>query len=75
MFGPADIAAGLLNLAADDEFMAKSLLPIEGVSDAGLGFHCLCEHQHNACYANFRIMLISVVGVALVVVIVAWGSA
>jgi hypothetical protein len=28
-----------------------------------------------ACYANSRIMLISVVGVALGAVIVAWGSA
>ncbi len=40
MSGPADIAAALLRVAADDEFMAKSLLPIEGVSDAGIGFHC-----------------------------------
>lgn len=38
--GPEDIARSLLGLAADDEFMARSLLPIEGVSDAGLGFHC-----------------------------------
>ncbi len=38
--GPADIAQSLLDLAADDELMARSLLPIEGVSDAGLGFHC-----------------------------------
>lgn len=36
---PADIAQSLLTLAADDEFMARSLLPIEGVSDAGIGFH------------------------------------
>jgi HEPN domain-containing protein len=34
-----DIAANLLKVAADDEFMAKSLLPIKGVTDAGLGFH------------------------------------
>jgi HEPN domain-containing protein len=34
-----DVARQLLDLAADDEFMAKSLLPIEGVTDAGLGFH------------------------------------
>jgi HEPN domain-containing protein len=40
MPGPADIAASLLSVAADDEFMARSLLPIKGVSDAGLGFHC-----------------------------------
>jgi hypothetical protein len=39
MPGPADIAEGLLGLAADDEFMARSLLPIEGVTDAGFGFH------------------------------------
>lgn len=37
--GPIDIAAMLLGAAADDEFMARSLLPIEGVTDAGLGFH------------------------------------
>lgn len=37
---PADIAQTLLSLAADDEFMARSLLPVEGVTDAGLGFHC-----------------------------------
>jgi HEPN domain-containing protein len=35
----SDAARQLLDLAADDEFMAKSLLPIEGVTDAGLGFH------------------------------------
>lgn len=40
MPGPADIAQTLLSVAADDEFMARSLLPIEGVTDAGLGFHC-----------------------------------
>lgn len=33
----ADIAQSLLTLVADDEFMARSLLPIEGVSDAGIG--------------------------------------
>ncbi|HEY2536610.1 MAG TPA: HEPN domain-containing protein [Solirubrobacteraceae bacterium] len=33
------LAGGLLGLACDDEFMARSLLPIEGVTDAGLGFH------------------------------------
>jgi HEPN domain-containing protein len=40
MSEPADIPSVLLGLAADDEFMARSLLPIEGVTDAGLGFHC-----------------------------------
>lgn len=29
----------LLGAAADDEFMARSLLSIEGVTDAGLGYH------------------------------------
>ncbi|MGA9286112.1 MAG: HEPN domain-containing protein [Solirubrobacteraceae bacterium] len=39
MAGPVDIAEMLLGAAADDEFMARSLLPIKGVTDAGLGFH------------------------------------
>jgi HEPN domain-containing protein len=39
MAGSADIPRVLLDVAADDEFMARSLLPIEGVTDAGLGFH------------------------------------
>jgi HEPN domain-containing protein len=39
MAGPVDMAAMLLGAAADDEFMARSLLPIEGVTDAGLGYH------------------------------------
>lgn len=39
MAGPLDMAAMLLGAAADDEFMARSLLPIEGVTDAGLGYH------------------------------------
>jgi HEPN domain-containing protein len=39
MAGPEDMAAMLLGAAADDEFMARSLLPIEGVTDAGLGYH------------------------------------
>jgi HEPN domain-containing protein len=34
-----DTPSVLLSLAADDEFMARSLLPIAGVTDAGLGFH------------------------------------
>ena len=39
MADAADLARSLLGLAADDEFMARSLLSIEGVTDAGLGFH------------------------------------
>jgi HEPN domain-containing protein len=35
----ADVARELLRLAADDELVARSLLPIEGVTDAGIGFH------------------------------------
>ena len=30
----------LLGLAADDEFAARALLPVEGVTDGVLGFHC-----------------------------------
>lgn len=37
---PADIAQTLLSLAAEDELIARSLLPVEGVTDARLGFHC-----------------------------------
>jgi hypothetical protein len=29
----------LLGLAADDELAARSLLPVEGITDAILGFH------------------------------------
>ncbi len=35
----ADVARELLSLAADDELVARSLLPIQGVTDAGIGFH------------------------------------
>src|ERR1700732_2787627 len=35
----ADLARVLLSLAADDELIARSLLPVEGVTDAGIGFH------------------------------------
>lgn len=35
----ADIPSVLLSLAADDELAARSLLPIEGVTDGVLGFH------------------------------------
>ena len=34
-----DLAGVLLGLAADDELMARALLPVEGVTDAGVGFH------------------------------------
>jgi HEPN domain len=39
MASSADLAATLLELAAEDELMAKSLLPVEGVTDAGIGLH------------------------------------
>ena len=35
----ADTSSVLLRLAAEDEFAARSLLPIEGVTDGMLGFH------------------------------------
>jgi HEPN domain-containing protein len=34
-----DLARQLVGLAADDEFAARALLPIEGVTDGVLGFH------------------------------------
>jgi HEPN domain len=34
-----DLARRLVGLAGDDELMARSLLPVEGVTDAGIGFH------------------------------------
>src|SRR6267378_1729811 len=34
-----DLAGVLLARAAEDELMARSLLPVEGVTDAGIGFH------------------------------------
>jgi HEPN domain-containing protein len=39
MASSADLAATLLELAAEDELMARSLLPVEGVTDAGIGLH------------------------------------
>lgn len=39
MSDSADTPRMLLNLAIDDEFAARSLLPVEGVTDAILGFH------------------------------------
>jgi HEPN domain-containing protein len=35
----ADVPRMLLDLAAGDELAARSLLPVEGVTDAVLGFH------------------------------------
>ncbi len=40
MSGSADLPLLLLGLARDDEFAARSLLPVEGVADSILGFHC-----------------------------------
>ena len=40
MSGSADLPELLLGLARDDEFAARSLLPVPGVADAILGFHC-----------------------------------
>jgi HEPN domain-containing protein len=39
MSEPPDLPRLLLGLARDDEFAARSLLPIAGVADAILGFH------------------------------------
>jgi hypothetical protein len=39
MSKPADIPSVLLDRAVEDDLMARSLLPIEGVTDAGVGFH------------------------------------
>jgi HEPN domain-containing protein len=36
---PGDLPRVLLDLARDDDFAARSLLPVEGVADAILGFH------------------------------------
>jgi hypothetical protein len=36
---PADVPSVLLDLATADEFAARSLLPIEGITDGVLGFH------------------------------------
>jgi hypothetical protein len=37
MSQPADIPRVLLDRAVEDELVARSLLPIEGVTDAGVG--------------------------------------
>jgi HEPN domain-containing protein len=34
-----NVPSVLLDRAVEDELMARSLLPIEGVTDAGVGFH------------------------------------
>lgn len=39
MSEPADIPRVLLDRAVEDELAARSLLPIKGVTDAGVGFH------------------------------------
>jgi HEPN domain-containing protein len=40
MAATPDLPRVLLGLARDDEFAARSLLPIPGVADSILGFHC-----------------------------------
>lgn len=40
MSGSADLPELLLALARDDRFAARALLPVEGVADSILGFHC-----------------------------------
>jgi HEPN domain-containing protein len=40
MSSEPDLAGLLLGLAYDDLFAARSLLPIDGVADSILGFHC-----------------------------------
>ena len=39
MSAAADLPETLLGLARDDEFAARSLLPVAGVADSILGFH------------------------------------
>jgi hypothetical protein len=39
MSEPADVPSVLLDLATADEFAARSLLPIAGITDGVLGFH------------------------------------
>jgi HEPN domain-containing protein len=39
MAEPPDLPRSLLGLARDDEFAARSLLPVAGIADAILGFH------------------------------------
>jgi HEPN domain-containing protein len=39
MSDEVDLARNLLGLARDDEFAARSLLPVRGVADSILGFH------------------------------------
>ncbi len=40
MSSDPDLPGLLLGLAYDDLFAARSLLPIDGVADSILGFHC-----------------------------------
>jgi len=65
----------LHRLATGDLYACRKLADDAEVDDHIIGFHSLCRHQHKACYANSRIMLMLVVGVAVRVVVVAWGSA
>jgi hypothetical protein len=39
MSDPDDIPRVLLGLACDDELAARALVPVNGVTDAILGFH------------------------------------
>jgi HEPN domain-containing protein len=39
MSSPGELPQVLLGLARDDEFAARSLLPVAGVADSILGFH------------------------------------
>jgi hypothetical protein len=35
-----DLAQSMLGLARDDEVAARALLPLDGVADSIVGFHC-----------------------------------
>ncbi|MFI5091049.1 MAG: hypothetical protein ACHP7P_13415 [Terriglobales bacterium] len=48
----------LHRLATGDLYACRKLADDAEVDDHIIGFHALCRHQHNACYANLRIMLI-----------------
>jgi len=43
----ADHARVLLGLAADHELAARSLLGVEGITDAGIGFHAQQAVEHS----------------------------
>jgi len=49
-----DLPRVLLGLARDDDFAARSLLPVEGVADAILGFHA-----HQAIEKSLKAVLAS----------------